>query len=136
MTIRDALTVATSESTEAKIHGAAGAVLRYGLVLVIGWIGLMKFTAFEAHGIQPLVANSPFMAWLYDIFSVTTFSALVGVTAAALIAVNPWWPKISALGTCWPTRCSPWREANSTGSPTNNASSSPFATCTDSIRKK
>lgn len=101
MTIRDALTVATSESTEAKIHGAAGAVLRYGLVLVIGWIGLMKFTAFEAHGIQPLVANSPFMAWLYDIFSVTTFSALLGVmevTAAALIAVNPWWPKISALG--------------------------------------
>ena len=32
---------------------------RYGLVIVIGWIGLMKFTEFEARGIEPLVSNSP-----------------------------------------------------------------------------
>jgi uncharacterized membrane protein YkgB len=38
-----------------------GSVLsRYGLVLVIGWIGALKFANFEAHQIQPLVANSPF----------------------------------------------------------------------------
>ncbi|HEX9272212.1 MAG TPA: DUF417 family protein, partial [Candidatus Binatia bacterium] len=30
-------------------------VLRYGLVLILLWIGGMKFTAFEAAGIQPLV---------------------------------------------------------------------------------
>jgi hypothetical protein len=36
-------------------------VLRYGLVLVVGWIGLMKFTGYEANGIQPLVAHSPLM---------------------------------------------------------------------------
>ena len=36
-------------------------VIRYGLVLVIFWIGAMKFTAYEANGIQPLVANSPLM---------------------------------------------------------------------------
>ncbi|MBX9604497.1 MAG: DUF417 family protein, partial [Bryobacteraceae bacterium] len=36
-------------------------ILRYGLVLVILWIGLMKFTAYEASGIQPLVASSPLM---------------------------------------------------------------------------
>jgi reactive chlorine resistance protein C len=74
---------------------------RYGLVIVIGWIGLMKFTAFEAHGIEPLVANSPFMSWLYDIFSVTTFSALLGVvevTAAVLLAVKLWAPRLSAVG--------------------------------------
>jgi len=32
----------------------------YRLVLVVGWIGLMKFTEHEANGIQPLVAHSPF----------------------------------------------------------------------------
>ena len=32
---------------------------RYGLVVVIGWIGALKFMNFEAHPIQPLVANSP-----------------------------------------------------------------------------
>jgi uncharacterized membrane protein YkgB len=61
----------------------------------------MKFAAFEAHQIQPLVANSPFMGWLYDIFSVTTFSALLGafeLTAAVLIAIKPLSPRISALG--------------------------------------
>jgi uncharacterized membrane protein YkgB len=74
---------------------------RYGLVVVIGWIGLMKFTAFEANGIQPLVANSPFMSWLYDIFSVTTFSALLGVVevaAAVMLAIKPWAPRLSAVG--------------------------------------
>jgi len=38
--------------------------MRYGLVLVVAWIGAMKFTAYEANGIQPLVANSPFMGWV------------------------------------------------------------------------
>ena len=41
------------------------------------------------------------MSWLYDIFSVYTFSVLLGVfevAAAVLIAVKPWWPKVSILG--------------------------------------
>lgn len=74
---------------------------RYGLVIVIGWIGLVKFTEFEAKGIEPLVANSPFMSWMYDIFSVTTFSALLGVVevaAAVLLAIKPLAPKLSAVG--------------------------------------
>ncbi|RDH76264.1 DUF417 family protein [Mycolicibacterium moriokaense] len=78
-----------------------GHLARYGLVVVIGWIGLMKFTAFEAHGIEPLVASSPLMSWLYNIFSVTTFSALLGVVevaAALLLAVKPWAPRLSAVG--------------------------------------
>jgi uncharacterized membrane protein YkgB len=56
---------------------------------------------YEAQGIQPLVSESPLMAWLYDIFSVYTFSALLGVfelTAALLLAVKPWWPKASIAG--------------------------------------
>jgi reactive chlorine resistance protein C len=70
-------------------------------VVVIGWIGLMKFTSFEAYGIEPLVANSPLMSWMYDLFSVTTFSALLGVVevaAAVLLAVKPWAPRLSTVG--------------------------------------
>lgn len=74
---------------------------RYGLVVVIAWIGVLKFTDFEAQGIAPLVSSSPFMSWVYDVFSVGTFSALLGVLeigAALLIAVNPWWPTVSMAG--------------------------------------
>ncbi|MFZ0229651.1 MAG: DUF417 family protein [Mycobacterium sp.] len=52
------------------IDTVASLLGRYGLVVVIGWIGALKFANFEANQIQPLVANSPFMGWLYDIFSV------------------------------------------------------------------
>ncbi|MEZ0053374.1 putative membrane protein YkgB [Mycobacterium sp. MAA66] len=74
---------------------------RYGLVTVIGWIGALKFMNFEAHQIQPLVAHAPLMGWLYDIFPVRTFSTLLGffeVSAAILLAVKPFAPKISILG--------------------------------------
>jgi uncharacterized membrane protein YkgB len=46
-------------------------VTRYGLVLVLLWIGGMKFTAYEAEGIRPLVPNSPLMGWVYNLMSVT-----------------------------------------------------------------
>lgn len=74
---------------------------RYGLVVVIAWIGAMKFTSYEAHGIEPLVSNSPLMSWMYGIFSITAFSSLLGVlelATAALLAVKPWFPRASAVG--------------------------------------
>jgi uncharacterized membrane protein YkgB len=83
------------------IDTVGGLVARYGLVIVIAWFGALKFTNYEARGIQPLVSESPLMSWLYDIFSVYTFSALLGVfelAAAVLIAVKPWWPRASAVG--------------------------------------
>lgn len=86
---------------ESALAGIGGNAARYGLVIVIGWIGALKFTSYEAYGIEPLVANSPLMSWVYDIFSVTTFSTLLGVlelATAALLAVKPWLPRISAAG--------------------------------------
>ena len=76
-------------------------VIRYGLVLVIFWIGAMKFTAYEANGIQPLVANSPFMGWLYGFLSVQTFSNLLGVVEIAIaVMIGLRWlsPRVSAVG--------------------------------------
>jgi reactive chlorine resistance protein C len=86
---------------EALLTRVGGLLARYGLAVVIGWIGLLKFTSYEAEGIQPLVANSPFMSWIYDVMSVTTFSTLLGVvevSAAVLLLVKPWWPRLSAVG--------------------------------------
>ncbi len=40
-------------------------MLRLGLVIVLVWIGGLKFATYEADGIVPLVANSPFMSFLY-----------------------------------------------------------------------
>ena len=51
---------------------------RYGLVLVLLWIGGMKFTAYEAAGTSVFVANSPLMSWAYSLFSVQGFSAVPG----------------------------------------------------------
>src|SRR3954469_11442843 len=76
-------------------------VTRYGLIIVLLWIGGMKFTAYEAEGIRPLVANSPLMGWVYRLVSVGGFSAFLGVVEIAiglLIAVRPVWAMGSAVG--------------------------------------
>ena len=76
-------------------------VARYGLVIVLLWIGGMKFTAYEAEGIKPMVANSPLMGWAYKVVSEQAFSSLLGVVEIAtglLIALRPVWPLGSAIG--------------------------------------
>src|SRR5262245_18540216 len=76
-------------------------VARYGIVVVLLWIGGMKFTDYEAEGIRPLVASSPFIAWVYGFLSIADFSALLGVVeiaVALLIALRPVWPAASAAG--------------------------------------
>jgi reactive chlorine resistance protein C len=74
---------------------------RYGLAIVLLWIGGMMFTAYQAEGIRPLVANSPLMSWVYGVMSVGRFSSLLGVVEIAigvLIALRPVWPMGSAVG--------------------------------------
>jgi reactive chlorine resistance protein C len=85
--------------TQATTLGAL--LLRYGLVVVIGWIGAMKFTAYEAESIQPLVANSPLLSWAYAVWGVQGFSQLLGVveiTVAILLALRPISPLLAAVG--------------------------------------
>jgi reactive chlorine resistance protein C len=77
------------------------AIVRWGIVLVLAWIGGMKFTAYEAMGIQPLVAHSPLIGWMYDFLSVRSFSTMLGfveIGAAVLIALRSVSPRASALG--------------------------------------
>ena len=95
------ITSGTASQTQTTLATVGGYAARYGLVVVIGWIGALKFTSYEAHGIEPLVANSPLLSWVYDMFSVTQFSTMLGVlelATAAMLAVKPWLPRVAVLG--------------------------------------
>ena len=101
MTYATEMRIDSQQGIALKITNVGERVLRYGLALVIGWIGMMKFTGYEANGIQPLVAHSPLLGWLYYFLSVQQFSDGLGVVEvgiAILIALRPWSPKASAIG--------------------------------------
>ncbi|MCA2304006.1 DUF417 family protein [Mycobacterium intracellulare] len=73
-------------------------VSRYGLVVVLVWIGVGKYVKMES---RVLIEHSPLMSWLYDVFSVTFVARALGtmeIVAALLIALRPWWPRVSAAG--------------------------------------
>lgn len=81
----------------ARLEQLGETATRVGLVLVLLWIGGMKFTGYEAEGISPFVKNSPLMSWMYHFFSVRTFSAALGVfeiTVALGLVVGIFLPRI------------------------------------------
>jgi uncharacterized membrane protein YkgB len=85
----------------ARTEAVGRELARYGLVVVVGWIGLMKFTAYEAEGISTYVSNSPLMSWVYGFLSVRAFSAVIGVIEVAiaiLIAARRFSPRACAIG--------------------------------------
>jgi reactive chlorine resistance protein C len=70
-------------------------------VLRVETIAAMKFTPYEAAGIQPLVANSPLMGWMYRFLGIQTFSSLLGsveIAVAVLIALRPVSARAAAVG--------------------------------------
>jgi uncharacterized membrane protein YkgB len=99
---------------------------RVGLVVVLVWIGSLKMYRYEDEGIVPFVANSPAMSFFYrqpageyrkhmnregelvpanrewhDKNGTYLFAYGLGsviVILGVMIAVNPWLPRVSALG--------------------------------------
>jgi uncharacterized membrane protein YkgB len=102
------------------------ALLRAGLVIVLVWIGGLKFANYEAEGIVPLVANSPVMSFFYHhpapeyrhhmnkegevnpanhqwhetngTYPVSYGLGIVIVSIGILIALHPFFPRLAALG--------------------------------------
>lgn|SRR5690242_11930999 len=92
--------LARSSAAEA-LETSGQAVPRYGLVAMLLFFGAFKFTAVEANGIQPLIANSPLMSWLYSVGSLRAVSDGIGVVeiaVALLIATRRYSPGLSAIG--------------------------------------
>ncbi len=91
--------ITTKKVSSLERYGAG--LIRYALVAVLLWVGMLKFTAYEAEAIKPLVENSPILSWVYNVMSVQTFSMVLGtieILLGILIAARPFSPKASALG--------------------------------------
>jgi reactive chlorine resistance protein C len=114
-------------SKASKLDRLGMGMLRGALVLVLIWIGGLKFVDYEADSIVPLVANSPVMNFLYHqpaeyrthmnkegelnpqhrawhrenrTYSFSHGLGAVIVCIGLLIALYPINPELSALGSC------------------------------------
>ncbi len=79
----------TDKTVGVRVSELSDKALIFSTVIVLGWIGAMKFTAYEAGAIEGLVASSPLVSWLYSILSLQGASNLIGtveiVTAVTLM---------------------------------------------------
>jgi reactive chlorine resistance protein C len=109
----------------AKADQVGLAVTRLGLVVVLVWIGALKVYQYEADGIVPFVANSPFMNFFYAdpgnykqhmnpegavvaenrawheanrTYPFALGLGLVIVGYGVLIALHPWLPQAATVG--------------------------------------
>lgn len=72
----------------------AETVMLLGLILVLGWIGGMKFTGPEADGVEPLLKTSPvFNWWLTTTFDKQAASNVIGIIELVTVALLSayWW---------------------------------------------
>lgn len=88
-------------NTSYKLVRLGEGLIRYSLVIILLWVGALKFMNYEAEGIKGLVENSGIMSWGYDLMSVQQFSMFLGVIEiilALMIATRIFSPKLSAVG--------------------------------------
>lgn len=84
-----------------KLERLGAVLIRYALVIVLLWVGSLKFTVYEAMGVHKHAVNSPLLAWLANMVGVQTFSEVIGtieIILAILIAIKPYAPKASYVG--------------------------------------
>lgn len=110
----------------ANSRGLGLSLTRFGLIVVLVWIGALKIYKYEADGIVPFVANSPVMSFFYKYPAPDyakhmnaegavvpanrawheanhTYSFAIGLGAVIvlyglMIALNPWLPQVAAVG--------------------------------------
>src|SRR5262245_41978834 len=98
-------TALEKRAMSSQVEAVGRELTRYGLVVVVGWIGLMKFTNYEAEGISGFVANSPLMSWGYGLMSVRVSRLCWALSRSPSPYSSP--PARSGLGL--PPWAAPWR---------------------------
>jgi len=86
---------------EQRLSAIGEHAVRYSIVIVLAWIGAMKFTGYEAGAIEGLVASSPLLAWLYSVLDLQGVSNLIGsieIATALALAVGPFHRRVAILG--------------------------------------
>src|ERR1041384_115004 len=95
-----AMTLGSVEQAR-RLQKAGAFVLRYSLVFFFVVFGFYKFTPQEAAGIEPMMAHSIGLFWVYHIFDRQMGSDFIGVIEIALgvlVAIRPLNAFLSALG--------------------------------------
>lgn len=72
-----------------------------GLVLPLLLIGGMKFTQVEVDALKPLMAGTPWLAWMPLLFGAAGASYVLGIVelaVALLLIASPWSPRAGVLG--------------------------------------
>ena len=71
----------------------ANIIMLLGLILVLGWIGGMKFTAEEANGIYPLLTSSPLFNQVVPLpFGKQMASNVIGaIELVTVLLLTGWW---------------------------------------------
>jgi len=90
-----------SPRAEHRIEAAGFQMLRYALAAVFLWIGLLKFTEYEAIGIEPFLVNSAIWSPLHQSMGLRNLSKLIGVIEVSiglLMAARSVSPLASAIG--------------------------------------
>ncbi|OBF39591.1 hypothetical protein A5724_07880 [Mycobacterium sp. ACS1612] len=80
------------------LSDAGQLITRYGLVVVLAWIGFGKYVKMDA---KVLIQHSPLMSWIFDFLSPVAVARGLGtmeIVAAVLIAVGPRWPRAAVVG--------------------------------------
>lgn len=89
------------QTMEATLGRIGVLLLRYGLVVIFLWFGLLKFTAYEAEGIAPLAMHSPLLSWALAALGKQGLSNAIGaieIAVGVLIAMRAWSAGVSAIG--------------------------------------
>ena len=111
--------------TMARAESWGIALTRIGMIIVLLWIGGLKIYQYEAEGIVPFVANSPFMSFLMDdpgdykahmnpegklvpenkvwhaehnTYGASYVIGAIIVSLGILLCLHPWIPQASAIG--------------------------------------
>ncbi|WP_433283036.1 DUF417 family protein [Pseudonocardia xinjiangensis] len=95
------MTVGSDSTIGHRVSAAGATILRYGLAVVVAWIGALKYTGSEAERIQQYISPSPLMNWMDGILTVRVLSDALGtgeIIVAVLIALKLLLPRLSALG--------------------------------------
>ena len=71
------------EADSAARAGVGLVLARLGLALLLGYFGALKLTVAGATATQPLVENSPTLAWLYPMIGVIDTARILGVVELA-----------------------------------------------------
>ncbi|MFG1931910.1 DUF417 family protein [Mycobacterium sp. NPDC048908] len=92
------ITTTRSDRAATQVFVAGELITRYGLVVVLAWIGFGKYMKMDA---KVLIGHSPLMSWIFDFLSPAAVARGLGtmeIAAAVLIAMGARWPRASVVG--------------------------------------